>query len=80
MKQRSSHKVVIDRIEGDKAVIVLYEDDSVKFNLPTSFLPEGVKEGEHLQIDFSVDEDSREAQKKRIGDLLKDLKGNKDSQ
>lgn len=79
MKQQSSHKVVIDRIEGDKAVVALYEDDSVKFNLPASFLPEGVKEGQHLQMRFSVDKDSREAQKKRITDLLNDLKGDKDS-
>jgi hypothetical protein len=80
MKQQSSHKVVIDRIEGDRAIVVLYEDDSVKFNLPVSFLPEGVKEGEHLRVSFSVDEESREAQKKRIADLLNDLKGNKESQ
>jgi Protein of unknown function (DUF3006) len=79
MKVQSTHKVVIDRIEGNKAVIVLYEDDGVKFNLPTSFLPEGVKEGEHLQMSFSVDKESREAQKKRITDLLNDLKGNKES-
>jgi hypothetical protein len=78
--KKSSHKVVIDRIEGDMAVVVLDEDDSVKFNLPISFLPEAIKEGEHLRMSFAVDKESREAQKRRISDLLNDLKGNKEDQ
>ena len=73
MKKTSSTKVVIDRVEDKLAVVVIYEDDSVKFNLPVDYLPEGVKEGAHLQMSFKVDEESREAQKKRVGDLLKEL-------
>ena len=34
MKPPASTKLVIDRIEGDLAVLVLYDDDSVKFDLP----------------------------------------------
>ena len=74
MKPATSVRIVIDRIEEDLAVLVLYEDDSVKFNLPLRYLPEGVREGDHLQMSFTGDEASREAEKKRIGDLLSELK------
>ena len=74
MKSGGSTKVVVDRIEGDLAVLVLYEDDRVKFNLPLHYLPEGVREGDHLQMGFAQDEESRESERKRVGDLLKDLK------
>lgn len=74
MKSGGSTKVVVDRIEGDLAVLVLYEDDRVKFNLPLHYLPEDVREGDHLQMGFAQDEESRESERKRVGDLLKDLK------
>jgi len=74
MKSGGSTKVVVDRIEGDLAVLVLYEDDHVKFNLPLHYLPEGVREGDHLQVSFAEDESSRQSEKNRIDDLLKELK------
>ena len=74
MKSEGSTKVVIDRIEGDLAVLVLYEDDRVKLNLPLHCLPEGVREGDHLQMSFGQDEKSRESERNRVGGLLKDLK------
>ena len=74
MKPVTSARIVIDRIEGDLAVLVLYEDDQVKFNLPLRYLPEGVREGDHLQMSFAEDEASRESEKQRISDLLNELK------
>lgn len=74
MKSATSTRIVIDRIEGDLAVLVLYEDDRVKFNLPLRCLPEGVREGDHLQMSFAEDEAGRESEKKRIDDLLSELK------
>lgn len=74
MTSGQSIKVVVDRIEGDLAVFVLYDDDRVKFNLPLRFLPEGLKDGDHLSMSFSKDEPSRESQKKRIEGLLDELK------
>ncbi len=74
MKGESSTKVVIDRIEGDVAVLALYEDDRVKFNFPLQYLPEGVREGDHLQMGFAQDEPSRESEQRRVEDLLKELK------
>lgn len=74
MKSAGSTKVVVDRIEGDLAVLVLYEDDRVKFNLPLQHLPEGVREGDHLQMGFAQDEESCESERRRVEDLLKDSK------
>jgi len=67
--------VIIDRIEGDLAVLVLYDDERVKFNLPVKYLPEGARDGDHLQMSFVKDELSRETEKKRIDNLLEELKG-----
>ena len=74
MKQETSARIVIDRIEEDLAVLVLYEDDQVKFNLPLRCLPEGVREGDHLQMSFAEDEAGRESEKQRISDLLSEAK------
>jgi hypothetical protein len=74
MKSPGSIKVIVDRIEGDLAVLVLYDDDRVKFNLPVSYLPDGTSEGDHIQMSFTKDDLSRESEKKRIDNLLGELK------
>ncbi len=75
MKKETSFKVEIDRIEDGIAVLVLSDDDEVKFNLPVSYLPEGARDGDHLQVSFKVDEKSRDEQKARVSNLLKELTG-----
>ena len=75
MKSAGSTKVVIDRVEGELAVLVVYDDDRVKFTLPLRYLPEGAREGDHLLMSFTEDEESRESEKNRIDDLLKELRG-----
>lgn len=72
-EKKSTVKVVVDRIEEELAIIVLHEDDSVKFNLPVKYLPGGAEEGDHLQVSFTMDAESRESEKKRVADLLKEL-------
>ncbi len=79
-------KAVIDRYEGDYAVIVFEENDK-KINYPKNNLPKGSKEGDWLLIDFqgdkiikvSLDYQSKEDAKKRIAEKLEKLrnKGNK---
>jgi len=75
MKPHYSSKVIIDRIEGDLAVLVLYDDDGVKFNMPVALLPGGAKDGDHLEMSFVTDNAGRESEKKRIDNLLAELKG-----
>lgn len=64
-------KVYIDRIEGDLAVIVLQDDDRVKFNLPVMYLPEGSKGGDHFKLTFAPDEKSRDEELRLIEKLLR---------
>lgn len=68
-------KVVIDRIEDKIATIALYDDDRVHFNLPAGYLPEGTKDGDHFQLTFKKERESRDAEKKKADDLLKELLG-----
>lgn len=65
-------KFIVDRIEGDIAVLVYDDDDMVKVNFPFGLLPEGTKEGDHLKISITQDKLSREEMKRRIEELLKD--------
>lgn len=74
MKANYSSKVIIDRVEGDLAVLVLYDDDGVKFNMPVRLLPDGAKDGDHLTMSFAKDEASRDSEKKRVDNLLAELK------
>ena len=68
-------KLVVDRIESGKAVLVLYDDDSVSFTLPLECLPEGTLGGDHLNVTFTQAIESREAERERAERLLKELKG-----
>lgn len=78
MSDQKTLKAVIDRLEEDIAVIVLDDDDGVKFNLPVKYLPDGARDGDHLQVTFAMDRQSRDAQKQKVADLLKSLTEKKD--
>ena len=75
MKGKTGLKVVIDRIEGDLAVIMLSDDDSVKFDLPVKYMPEGAREGQHYRLTFTPDEESRDTEREKIEDLYARLTG-----
>lgn len=60
---------IIDRLEGDKAVIEYGEGKH--FDLPRSALPEGAKEGDVLTV--AIDPNETEARRGRISGLRKRL-------
>lgn len=62
-------KVVIDRIEGDYAVVET--ENSKMVNLPRELVPAGAKERD--VIDISIDESETEKRHKRINDLARQL-------
>ena len=66
-------KVTVDRIENDKAVMLIRPDERENFVIPIQYLPE-VEEGDILNIHFEKDEEEREKAEKRVGDLLNKLK------
>ncbi len=66
-------KAVIDRFEGDYAV-VLFGDDEIKVDIPLILLPEGSKEGSWLNINFELDVEGEMKQRERIENKLERLK------
>ena len=74
MNRDPALKIVVDRIEGDTAVLVLYHNDAVRFNLPVECLPEGTRGGDHLRAVFTQDVESRESERNVAEQLLEELK------
>ena len=74
-------KAVIDRFEGDKAVLLVGEEQD-RLVVLKSFLPKGAKEGDWLQVDVkddrvlsaAIDSDATAAAKNRIADKLAKLR------
>ncbi len=66
-------KAVIDRFEGEYAV-VLFGDDEIKVDIPKTLLPEGAKEGSWLNINFEIDIEGERNQRERIENKLEKLK------
>ena len=62
-------KVIIDRFEGDYAVVEL--PDLTVVDMPRSLIPEGAKEGDVLVI--GIDPDETDKRKERIEKLMNDL-------
>ena len=62
-------KYIIDRFEGDFAIVELSDETLV--NIPKSAIPPDAKEGS--VIDVTVDKDSTAARTKKINNLMGDL-------
>ena len=65
-------EAVIDRYEGDQAVLLLGEDErSVVF--PARFLPTGLDEGAYLRIEIAFDAEATVQAQREAADLLREL-------
>ena len=65
-------KVVIDRFEGEIAVVLVGEE-SWQLSIPRKYLPEGAREGSHLVVSCEIAAAEKEEQEKRIKSLLDKL-------
>ena len=65
-------KAVVDRIEGDTAVLLIGEEET-RLDIPLRLLPEGTREGSHLTIAFELDKDSEEKKRQEISSLFDKL-------
>ena len=74
-------KAVIDRFEGDKAVLLVGEEQDALV-VPRAKLPKGVKEGHWLKVDVEddrvlsaeIDEEETSRAKERINEKLARLR------
>ena len=67
-------KAVIDRFEGELAVLLLGDKGEFRLNFPLSLLPAGCKEGDILNISIERDLAATEQTKERVTDLMEKLK------
>ena len=66
-------KAVIDRFEGEYAV-VLFGEDEIKVDIPKVLLPEGSKEGSWLNVSFELNLEETKSREDRIKSKLDKLK------
>lgn len=66
-------RATIDRVEGVLAILLL-ENEEKTINWPLRFLPKGIKEGDILRVNLSIDEKVTEEQREKIMGLIEKLK------
>jgi hypothetical protein len=65
-------RAVVDRFEGDKAVLLLGEEERAAA-WPRSALPAGAREGDVLWVELSIDAAATRAAKEEAEALLRQL-------
>jgi hypothetical protein len=66
-------QAVVDRIEGDRAVLVVRDADGTVVEMPLRLLPP-VREGDVLDIAIAKNDEAAEAARGRVGGLAAKLK------
>ena len=74
MKAEKKFKALIDRMEGNKAVVLLGEEEREAADLPKSFLPEGSKEGDILTFKIKLESRRTKEAKEKVAELINKLK------
>lgn len=68
-------EAVIDRFEGDKAVLMI-EHDSKKAVVPRECLPSDAEEGDYLTVTIAVDEEKTRLARQEAERLFADIMQN----
>jgi hypothetical protein len=74
MKNAVKIGAVIDRFEGDNAVLLVGKDERQAF-FPTADLPEGLSEGDYIRMEISYDAKATKAAMEESTRLLDELRG-----
>jgi len=67
-------KAVIDRFEGELAVLLLGDKGEFRLNFPLSLLPADCREGDVLNISIERDPEATQQTKERVSNLMDKLK------
>lgn len=70
----STFRVSLDRVEEGLAVLLLREDESVRFTLPVALLPGDAREGDILEMTVRRDVASTEEARQRVAERIERLK------
>ncbi len=71
---RRTFKATLDRVENGIAVLLVRDEEVIKFYIPLSLLPAECKEGDVLGISVVKDVQETEDAKERVSGLLEKLK------
>lgn len=66
-------RAVIDRFEGDLAVVLVGEEE-YRLQVPRRFLPRGAREGDVLVLRWEIDRQETEARRQRVRGLIEELR------
>lgn len=67
-------KVTLDRFEGEYAVLLVRDDETISIDFPACLLPKKCKEGDILDITITRDIEETDEAKKRVSKLIDKLK------
>lgn len=67
-------KATLDRIEGNTAVLLIRNGETIKVGVPLVLLPEGCGEGDILDISIKRDDSATMDAKERSRSLIEKLK------
>lgn len=74
MKNEIKIRGLIDRIEGETAVLFLGEEEQESTDFPKTFLPAGSKEGDILKIRITTESRRTKEAKQKVAAMIDKLK------
>ena len=69
-------RIFVDSINEGMAKILLGDEEEISVIVPVCWLPDGVKEGDVVRADFTIDSDATAEGKARVQDLFDKLGNN----
>ena len=75
MQDESAFRASLDRVEEGLAVLLLREDESVRFTLPRTLLPQGAREGDILEVVIRRDVAATEEARRRVAERIERMRG-----
>lgn len=70
--QNPSFRAVVDRFEGEYAVVFLGEEE-YQIDIPRRFLPPETMEGDVLRLQWSIDPEETKRRRRRVKRLIDEL-------
>jgi len=67
-------KVTVDRIEDDLAILLIRPEENRNISWPLTYLPQGITEGDILEVFIKKDKNEKEKAEKRVESLIEKLK------
>ncbi len=67
------HHLVVDSLTEGFARLILHGDAQVYFDFPQRLLPAGIREGDHVRLTLTRDDEARVREQAAVKHLLREL-------